>query len=103
MIILMTAFKTVLPNRFRFVEAHFSRMQTLFILDPLFLQTFIYLTPQKDLPVLFKRIPPYLSATWLSQKANKIHSLNKDEVCYVICRVTTLNMISMWFREFKNS
>jgi len=50
----------------RFFQENFEEYRQLFLLDPLLLQVFLYLTPKKDIPTLIEQVPPYLSTTWLA-------------------------------------
>ncbi len=54
--------------------------QRLFEVDSLLLPLFIGLCPKNDMLSLIERVPVFLSATWLSVRADKIRSLNKNEV-----------------------
>ena len=64
---------------FRLIQEYFGKCEHLFGLDPLLLQVVICICPNKDLNYLFERIPPFLSATWLANRALYMSTMNKDE------------------------
>lgn len=51
----------------RLVREKIEEYKHLFLLDPLLLQVFMYITPKKDIPTLLAigGIPPFQSTTWL--------------------------------------
>ena len=55
----------------RFVDEHYSSLEPLFEADPLLLYDFIYLCHKREYITLFKKIPTYLSLTWLCSLANQ--------------------------------
>ena len=69
------------PPPQRIVDAElFEKFRPLFTLDPLLLQTLIYLTPQQDLLVVLELIPPYLAVTWLARMAWIKRTVDLNEV-----------------------
>ncbi len=73
---------TYLSFLYRYVAKYYPvfQSQRLFEVDPLLLPLFIGLCPKNDMLSLIERVPVFLSATWLSVRAHKITSLNKNEV-----------------------
>ena len=64
---------------FRLIQEYFGKCEHLFELDPLLLRVVVCICPNKDLNYLFERIPPFLSTTWLANRAWYIRAMNKDE------------------------
>ena len=50
---------------YRFVNNFYPPLKPLFIADPMLLYDFIYICPEDDFQSLFRKIPAYLSLTWL--------------------------------------
>ena len=66
----------------RFVDEHYSSLEPLFAADPVVLHDFIYLCREGDYKSLFKKIPTYLSLTWLSTLCLEIRRFYQDDVCF---------------------
>ena len=66
----------ILFGFYRFVNDFYPRLELLFIADPLFLYDFIYLCPEGDFQSLFRKIPAYLSLTWLSATPFSVDYIN---------------------------
>ena len=64
-------------NLLRLIEEHYSFLEPLLQADPLLLLVLVYICPQKQLTHLVKRIPLYISASWVS------YLLKKDYYRYV--------------------
>ena len=57
-----------------FVITHYRDVEPYFALDPLLCAVFIALTPEAEFPLLCERMPPFLTASWLTHimKAEKV-------------------------------
>ena len=76
-------FITVLmTDNSRFVDEHYSSLEPLFAADPVLLHDFIYLCREGDYKSLFKKIPTYLSLTWLSTLCLELRRFYQDDVCF---------------------
>jgi len=64
---------------FRLIQEYFEKCEHLFALDPLLLRVVICICPNKDLAYLFERIPPFLSTTWLANRACNVGRMSKNE------------------------
>lgn len=58
----------------RFIQSHYEKLKELCEHDPILMQVVIILCPSSELGILFKKITPYFSVSWLAYiaaQANK--------------------------------
>ena len=65
---------------FRFVVTHYDDVEPYLDLDPLLRAVFIILTPEAEFPLLCERMPPYLTAAWLTKYILESKTVDKKEV-----------------------
>lgn len=73
---------TVYCVHFRFVDTYYHDVQPYLDLDPLLRAVFISLTPEAEFPLLCERMPPYLTAAWLTKCILESKRVDKNEVPY---------------------
>ncbi len=66
----------------RYEEFYFLLLKDFLELDPIVLQAYVYVCPEGNLCGLFERIPPHVSAAWLSYMIgnNKMLDVSKENV-----------------------
>ena len=67
---------------YRSVNDLYADLELLFAADPVLLNVFIALCPKEDYLSLFRKIPTYLSLTWLSHLPGTVKSINSKDVGY---------------------
>ena len=71
-----------LPPTFRCVNDLYMDLKPLFSADPMLLHVFIAMCPEEDYLSLFKKIPTYLSLTWVSLLTKSVGFINWGDVSY---------------------
>ena len=63
-----------------FVVSHYDNVEPYFSMDPLLPAVFVALTPEAEFSLLCERMPPFLTATWLSKYIIASKRIDKQEV-----------------------
>ena len=68
---------------FRFVVTHYHEVEPYFAMDPLLRAVFVALTPKAEFPLLCQRIPPFVTASWLThsvlgEKTTNIEAVQRE-------------------------
>ena len=59
---------------YSFVVNHYHEVEPYFALDPLLHAVFVALTPKAEFSLLCQRLPPFLTASWLT------HSILEEKI-----------------------
>lgn len=65
---------------YSFVVTHYHEVEPYFALDPLLHAVFVALTPEAEFPLLCQRMPPFLTASWLTHAVLQAKTMEKEVV-----------------------
>ena len=63
-----------------FVISHYDKVEPYFAMDPLLPAVFVALTPEAEFSLLCRQMPPFLTATWLTEYILQSKRMDKQEV-----------------------
>ena len=63
-----------------FVVSHYDEVERYFAVDPLLRAVFVALTPEAEFSLLCERMPPFLTASWVTKCILASKKVEKKEV-----------------------
>ena len=89
----LSDYSTMYVLHYRVLDRFYRDLEPLFSLDPLTLQTFLYICPRAELKTVFGLIPPNVSIAWVSYMINTLFA---NIECNTVSCMGSFD-ISRWF------